>query len=105
MLKYFNSEKIEVGIDEAGRGCLAGPVFTGAVILPKLEVIETTSMPLIKFTFEFLSSKTIIFDPLDFTSSKFDFNLPRSSLFGAIAITGMLSSISAIGPCFNSPAG
>lgn len=35
MLKYFNSEKIEVGIDEAGRGCLAGPVFTGAVILPK----------------------------------------------------------------------
>lgn len=35
MLKYYNSEKIEVGIDEAGRGCLAGPVFTGAVILPK----------------------------------------------------------------------
>ena len=36
MLQYFNSEKIEVGIDEAGRGCLAGPVFTGAVILPKV---------------------------------------------------------------------
>ena len=35
MLKYYNSEKIEVGIDEAGRGCLAGPVVTGAVILPK----------------------------------------------------------------------
>ena len=35
MNKFYNSEKIEVGIDEAGRGCLAGPVFTGAVILPK----------------------------------------------------------------------
>jgi len=35
MLKYYNSEKIEVGIDEAGRGCLAGPVFKGSVILPK----------------------------------------------------------------------
>ena len=23
------------GIDEVGRGCLAGPVFAGAVILPK----------------------------------------------------------------------
>ena len=35
MEKFYNSVKIEVGIDEAGRGCLAGPVFTGAVILPK----------------------------------------------------------------------
>ena len=35
MKKFYNSQKIEVGIDEAGRGCLSGPVFTGAVILPK----------------------------------------------------------------------
>ncbi len=35
MEKYYNQDKIEVGIDEAGRGCLAGPVFVGAVILPK----------------------------------------------------------------------
>ena len=26
---------VEAGCDEAGRGCLAGPVFAGAVILPK----------------------------------------------------------------------
>lgn len=26
---------LEAGCDEAGRGCLAGPVFAGAVILPK----------------------------------------------------------------------
>lgn len=31
----FTSDKIEAGCDEAGRGCLAGPVFAAAVILPK----------------------------------------------------------------------
>lgn len=35
MLKnYFSSFAIEAGCDEAGRGCLAGPVFAAAVILP-----------------------------------------------------------------------
>ena len=33
--KYFNKSLIEAGCDEAGRGCLAGPVFAAAVILPK----------------------------------------------------------------------
>ena len=32
---YFNKNLIEAGCDEAGRGCLAGPVFAAAVILPK----------------------------------------------------------------------
>ncbi|KAI3382832.1 hypothetical protein SNEBB_002041 [Seison nebaliae] len=31
----FQYELIEAGCDEAGRGCLAGPVFAAAVILPK----------------------------------------------------------------------
>lgn len=31
---YFNKEVLEAGCDEAGRGCLAGPVFAAAVILP-----------------------------------------------------------------------
>jgi ribonuclease HII len=36
MLKpYFQSKSIEAGCDEAGRGCLAGPVYAAAVILPK----------------------------------------------------------------------
>ena len=33
-LKYYQ-DKIEAGCDEAGRGCLAGPVFAAAVILPE----------------------------------------------------------------------
>ena len=32
---YFNKTVIEAGCDEAGRGCLAGPVYAAAVILPK----------------------------------------------------------------------
>ena len=36
MLKsYYNAEAIEAGLDEVGRGCLAGPVVAAAVILPK----------------------------------------------------------------------
>ncbi len=36
MLKsYFDKTLIEAGCDEAGRGCLAGPVYAAAVILPK----------------------------------------------------------------------
>ncbi|HND94883.1 MAG TPA: ribonuclease HII [Chitinophagaceae bacterium] len=36
MLKpFFQKALMEAGCDEAGRGCLAGPVFAAAVILPK----------------------------------------------------------------------
>lgn len=32
---FLNKDFIEAGLDEAGRGCYAGPVFAAAVILPK----------------------------------------------------------------------
>lgn len=34
LLPFYNKNTIEAGCDEAGRGCLAGPVFAAAVILP-----------------------------------------------------------------------
>ncbi|WP_019668778.1 ribonuclease HII [Eudoraea adriatica] len=34
MLKYYRKNEFEAGTDEAGRGCLAGPVTAAAVILP-----------------------------------------------------------------------
>lgn len=34
LLNCYQNEFIEAGCDEAGRGCLAGPVFAAAVILP-----------------------------------------------------------------------
>ena len=35
LLPYYHKDVIEAGCDEAGRGCLAGPVFAAAVILPQ----------------------------------------------------------------------
>lgn len=35
LLSFFKENAIEAGCDEAGRGCLAGPVVAAAVILPK----------------------------------------------------------------------
>lgn len=34
LLPYYKEGVVEVGCDEAGRGCLAGPVYAAAVILP-----------------------------------------------------------------------
>lgn len=35
MRRFHQKEFVEAGCDEAGRGCLAGPVFAAAVIIPK----------------------------------------------------------------------
>lgn len=32
---YFHNTLVEAGLDEAGRGCYAGPVYAAAVVLPK----------------------------------------------------------------------
>lgn len=31
---FYKANTVEAGVDEAGRGCLAGPVFAAAVVLP-----------------------------------------------------------------------
>lgn len=35
MKAYYYKDEIEAGVDEVARGCLAGPVYTAAVIWPK----------------------------------------------------------------------
>ena len=41
MLKpFYHKNVIEAGCDEAGRGCLAGPVFAAAVILPQRSMVN-----------------------------------------------------------------
>ena len=37
MLSYLEKDRLEVGMDEAGRGPLFGPVYTAAVIFPQEE--------------------------------------------------------------------
>ncbi len=40
---FFTPSVVEAGCDEAGRGCLAGPVFAAAVILPQ-DICERNSV-------------------------------------------------------------
>jgi ribonuclease HII len=40
LLNCYQNELLEAGCDEAGRGCLAGPVVAAAVILPKDYYLE-----------------------------------------------------------------
>ena len=35
LLNNYQTALLEAGLDEAGRGCYAGPVFAAAVVLPK----------------------------------------------------------------------
>lgn len=47
LLSAFQHDYIEAGCDEAGRGCLAGPVFAAAVIFPstfKHEMLNDSKM-------------------------------------------------------------
>jgi ribonuclease HII len=56
MLKaFYKPKQVEAGCDEAGRGCLAGPVVAAAVILPenyKNEFINDSKQIPEKFRFE-----------------------------------------------------
>jgi ribonuclease HII len=47
LLSYFQQDLVEAGLDEAGRGCLAGPVIAAAVIwnpLIKNELIKDSKL-------------------------------------------------------------
>ena len=58
LTKFYNEESqtLEIGIDEAGRGPLFGRVYTAAVILPKDDLFEYDTM---KDSKKFSSSKKI----------------------------------------------
>jgi len=44
MLQYYEQDKLEVGIDEVGRGCLFGPVVIGGVIWPQEEPLSNYTL-------------------------------------------------------------
>ncbi len=54
--KSLTEDKIEIGVDEAGRGPLFGPVYTAAVILPKDDSFDHSKM---KDSKRFTSKKKI----------------------------------------------
>ena len=42
MKRFKYEHKIEIGIDEAGRGCMAGPVYAAAGIWPRDANIDSS---------------------------------------------------------------
>ena len=57
MLRFFDETKIEIGVDEVGRGPLFGRVYSAAVILPKDE--ESFDFSIAKDSKRFHSKKKI----------------------------------------------
>ncbi|MFD1062095.1 ribonuclease HII [Winogradskyella litorisediminis] len=59
LLKHFSDKDFECGTDEAGRGCLAGPVTAAAVILP-----STFSNNLLNDSKQLTEKKRLLLKPI-----------------------------------------
>ena len=86
---YKHKNLIEVGCDEAGRGCLAGPVFAAAVILPKnlkapeLDDSKKLSSKKRKEMRKFIEEKAIAFKVVEISPEKIDeINILNASILG-----------------------
>ena len=86
---YKFKDLIEVGCDEAGRGCLAGPVFAAAVILPKnikapeLDDSKKLSSKKRKELRQFIEEKAIAFKVVEISPEKIDeINILNASILG-----------------------
>lgn len=86
---YKHKDLIEAGCDEAGRGCLAGPVFAAAVILPKnlkapeLDDSKKLSEKKRKELRDFIEEKAIAFKVIEISPEKIDeINILNASILG-----------------------
>jgi len=86
---YKNKDLIEAGCDEAGRGCLAGPVFAAAVILPKnikapdLDDSKKLSEKKRNELRKFIETKAIAFKVIQISAGKIDeMNILNASILG-----------------------
>lgn len=59
LLPFYQKNTLEAGVDEAGRGCLAGPVVAAAVILP-----DGFSHPLLNDSKKLSEAQRVILRPL-----------------------------------------
>lgn len=86
---YKHKDLIEAGCDEAGRGCLAGPVFAAAVILPKnlkapeLDDSKKLSEKKRKELRNFIEEKAIAYKVIEISPEKIDeINILNASILG-----------------------
>tara|TARA_B100000787_G_C16194263_1_gene299624 strand:- start:2637 stop:3260 length:624 start_codon:yes stop_codon:yes gene_type:complete len=77
MKAYYYEDEIEAGVDEVARGCLAGPVFTSAVVWPK-EIDPSDTNIIVDDSKKLSSRKRLILKDyieefaLDYSVSKLD---------------------------------
>lgn len=86
---YKHKTLIEAGCDEAGRGCLAGPVFAAAVILPKNikapELDDSKKLSKLKRNElkKFIEDKALAFAVVEISPEKIDeINILNASILG-----------------------
>lgn len=86
---YKHKTLIEAGCDEAGRGCLAGPVFAAAVILPKNikapELDDSKKLSKLKRNElkKFIEEKALAFAVVEISPEKIDeINILNASILG-----------------------
>lgn len=84
---YFRGMKLIAGLDEVGRGCLAGPVFAAAVILDSKNSIEgikdskKLSAKKRELLFDEITTKSVSFSIASLSSCEIDrMNILRASL-------------------------
>ena len=76
---YYTNDLIEAGCDEAGRGCLAGPVYAAAVILPRDFYDNELDDPYVDMLSPHKEEDNLDFDGIKVPSHKFH-NFDFSSL-------------------------
>lgn len=91
LTQYYEKNKIELGIDEAGRGCLFGPVVIGSVIWldedpePNLEIKDSKkcSLKKRKELREYIEDNSILFSVKFLDNDYIDkYNILESTLNG-----------------------
>ena len=85
MEQFDEKDKIEVGLDEAGRGCLFGPVSVGAVIWldedpdPSIEIKDSKKLSLKKrnIAYDYIKENSISYSSIFINNDEID----KSNIF------------------------
>jgi ribonuclease HII len=91
MEQFDEKDKIEVGLDEAGRGCLFGPVSVGAVVWldedpdPSIEIKDSKKLSLKKrnIAYDYIKENSISYSSIFINNDEIDkSNILKSTIKG-----------------------
>jgi len=104
MKQFYEKNKIEVGLDEAGRGCLFGPVSIGAVIWldedpnSSIEIKDSKQLSLKKrnIAYDYIKENSISYSSIFINNEEIDkTNILKSTIRGMhLCLDNILNNIS-----------